>query len=72
MATFDTSRTTYGVATFANRATAFVADLALSVSAWNDARITNNALSDLTDRELSDIGLVRGDIDGVARSNFIR
>ncbi|WP_299028679.1 DUF1127 domain-containing protein [uncultured Sulfitobacter sp.] len=72
MAAFDTTRTTYGVATFANRAFALVADLATSIAAWNDARITNNALSDLTDRELADIGLVRGDIDSVARSNLIR
>jgi len=72
MATLDTTRTTYGVATFANRTSAFVAGLAHSISAWNDARITNNALSNLTDRELSDIGLVRGDIDAISRSNLIR
>lgn len=72
MATLDTTRTTYGVATFANRTFAFVAELARSVSAWNDARITNNALSGLTDRELADIGLIRGDIDDVARTNLIR
>jgi len=72
MATLDTTRTTYGVATFANRTSAFVADLVHSVAAWNDARITNKALSNLTDRELSDIGLVRGDIDSISRSNLIR
>lgn len=72
MAAFDTTRTTYGVASFANRTIAFVAEMAHSVSAWNDARVTNKALSNLTDRELSDIGLIRGDIDSVARSNFIR
>lgn len=32
-------------------------------SAWNDARLTRKALSQLSDRELEDIGLVRGDID---------
>ncbi|QPM88922.1 DUF1127 domain-containing protein [Pseudooceanicola algae] len=32
---------------------------------WNDARATRKALSRLTDRELNDIGLVRGDIDSV-------
>lgn len=30
---------------------------------WNDARLTRKALSKLTDRELDDIGLNRGDID---------
>ncbi|WP_305969888.1 MULTISPECIES: DUF1127 domain-containing protein [unclassified Mameliella] len=34
---------------------------------WNDARLTRNSLSALTDRELEDIGLHRGDIDEVAR-----
>lgn len=33
---------------------------------WNDARMTRNSLSALTDRELDDIGLHRGDIDSVA------
>ncbi|MEP1765367.1 MAG: DUF1127 domain-containing protein [Sulfitobacter sp.] len=72
MATLDTTRATYGVASFANRTSAFVADLAHSVSAWNNARITSNALTNLTDRELSDIGVTRGDIDSIARSNLIR
>jgi uncharacterized protein YjiS (DUF1127 family) len=31
--------------------------------AWNDARATRKALHKLTDRELEDIGLSRGDID---------
>jgi uncharacterized protein YjiS (DUF1127 family) len=33
------------------------------VSNWNDARVTRNALGKLSDRELDDIGLCRGDID---------
>ncbi len=38
-----------------------------SFSAWNDARITRKALGRLTDRELDDIGLCRGDIDLIGR-----
>ncbi len=38
------------------------------VSAWNDARVTRNALSKLSDRELDDIGLCRGDIELVTKS----
>jgi uncharacterized protein YjiS (DUF1127 family) len=72
MATFNSTRTTYDIASFTNRAIAFVAEMAHAASAWNDARITNKALSKLTDRELTDIGLSRGDIEDVARSNFIR
>ncbi|NIZ08940.1 DUF1127 domain-containing protein [Pseudooceanicola sp. HF7] len=41
--------------------------LIAAVADWNDARLTRKALSRLTDRELNDIGLVRGDIDSVAR-----
>lgn len=37
-----------------------------AIVAWNDARVTRSALALLTDRELEDIGLVRGDIDLVA------
>lgn len=35
------------------------------ITAWNEARITRNALSKLSDRELDDIGLTRGDIYGI-------
>jgi uncharacterized protein YjiS (DUF1127 family) len=38
-----------------------------ALAAWNDARVTRNALSKLSDRELDDIGLCRGDIDHIAR-----
>ncbi|MCM2560583.1 DUF1127 domain-containing protein [Lutimaribacter sp. EGI FJ00015] len=41
--------------------------LVAAVAAWNDARVTRNALNKLSDRELDDIGLCRGDIDTVAR-----
>ncbi len=34
---------------------------------WNDARITRKALSKLSDRELDDIGLCRGDIEMLGR-----
>lgn len=36
------------------------------VAAWRDAYATRRTLSALSDRELEDIGLVRGDIDDVA------
>ena len=38
------------------------------VAAWNDARATKNALSRLSDRELDDIGLCRGDIELISRA----
>ena len=36
------------------------------LSAWNDARVTRRELSRLSDRELDDIGLCRGDIERIA------
>ena len=72
MAAFDTSRTAYGSASAVSRISAFVANAFSGVVAWNDARATRRALSTLSDRELDDIGLVRGDIDQVAQSNLIR
>lgn len=38
-----------------------------SVSAWNDARVTRTTLAKLSNRELDDIGLCRGDIEMVGR-----
>jgi uncharacterized protein YjiS (DUF1127 family) len=69
MASFDTSRTTYGSA---SAVSSFVSRALSAVVAWNDARVTRKALSTLTDRELEDIGLIRGDIDMVAQPAFFR
>lgn len=38
-----------------------------AVTAWNDARATRAALGKLSNRELDDIGLCRGDIDLIGR-----
>jgi uncharacterized protein YjiS (DUF1127 family) len=53
-------------------ATRVLADLVGRIAAWNDARVTRKSLSALTDRELDDLGLVRGDIDDIARGTFPR
>ena len=66
MAAIDTTRTAFGSATVANRFASLFTNLVATVVAWNDARVTRNALSALSDRELEDIGLIRGDIDDVA------
>ncbi len=49
-----------------SRLMTFVVRSAGTLSAWNDARKTRNALNSLTDKELDDIGLCRGDIDNVS------
>lgn len=65
MAAFDT-RAGYVSSSFYGRVGAVLANVYSAIVAWNDARVTRKALSTLSDRELEDIGLVRGDIDLVA------
>jgi uncharacterized protein YjiS (DUF1127 family) len=74
MAVYENTRTQYQAGAMASliARTAFVAVNGLThiretVSAWNDARVTRNMLSALSDRELDDIGLARADIDLVAK-----
>jgi uncharacterized protein YjiS (DUF1127 family) len=72
MAAFDTTRTAYGSSSAVSRISAFASRAVSAVVAWNDTRVTRKALASLTDRELEDIGLSRGDIDFIADSNIIR
>ena len=44
-----------------------ISNMLNALANWNDARVTRNALSQLTARELDDIGLVPGDIDRISR-----
>ena len=67
MAALDFSRTDLGTAPVASRPGSIFTALVSAVVAWNDARVTRNSLNALTDRELDDIGLSRGDIDKVAQ-----
>lgn len=62
MAAIITSSTSHGLV---GRIGSTLAALIGTVAAWNDARMTRKALSALSDRELEDIGLARGDIDTV-------
>jgi uncharacterized protein YjiS (DUF1127 family) len=64
MAVYDAPRTSAPAAGL----TGFFSTMVGVVAAWNDTRITRNALSKLSDRELEDIGLCRGDIDFVVKS----
>jgi uncharacterized protein YjiS (DUF1127 family) len=52
------------------RATGLLAAIVGRIAAWNDARVTRKALSQLTDRELDDLGLTRGDIDDIAAGRY--
>lgn len=44
-----------------------LSNVILAFRAWNDARVTRKALNNLSDRELDDIGLCRGDIEFIGR-----
>lgn len=44
--------------------------LVATLMTWNEQRITRKQLSALSDRELADIGLERGDINAVAQGRF--
>ncbi|MGP6087071.1 DUF1127 domain-containing protein [Antarctobacter jejuensis] len=66
MAAYDINRP-YAAASSAARIGGLFSAAIGAFAAWNDARLTRNSLSTLTDRELDDIGLHRGDIEAVAR-----
>lgn len=63
MTALDTTRPVAAGALSGGRVSAALTTALVSLSTWNDARITRKALGKLSDRELDDIGLCRGDID---------
>ncbi|MBT9244544.1 DUF1127 domain-containing protein [Gemmobacter fulvus] len=63
MAAYETTRTAPFGAISTYRFIQFVSTFFAAIADWNDARVTRNALGKLSDRELDDIGLCRGDID---------
>jgi uncharacterized protein YjiS (DUF1127 family) len=65
MAAFETTRSAPFGATSTYHFIQFVSNALGMVRDWNDARVTRKALSTLSDRELDDIGLCRGDIDHI-------
>lgn len=68
MTTFDTNRASFGPTTVAAHISGIVHATIQAGVSWNDARMTRNSLSSLTNRELEDIGLTRADIDMVAHT----
>ncbi|MFN3280792.1 MAG: DUF1127 domain-containing protein [Tabrizicola sp.] len=67
MAAVETTRPApYGAIT-TYRAINALSNIALAIRLWNDARVTRKALNKLSDRELDDIGLCRGDIERIGR-----
>lgn len=71
MAAFDTTRPTYGTTGLIGRIGTTFTAFAATIAQWNDIRVTRNSLSVLTDRELTDIGLCRGDIENIATNKSL-
>jgi uncharacterized protein YjiS (DUF1127 family) len=67
MAAYESSRAAPFGAISIFRAIQSISVVFGSLSAWNDGRLTRNALGKLSDRELDDIGLCRGDVDMIGR-----
>lgn len=68
MAAFDTTRPTAVIS--AGSFYHFVSNMVGAFNTWNDARITRKSLSQLSARELEDIGLSFADIDTVAKRSI--
>lgn len=67
MATIETNRPVPFGAISTYRVFASLSNVAAGIKAWNDMRLTRKALSRLSDHELNDIGLCRGDIELMGR-----
>ena len=67
MAFYDTTRPTT-----AGRLSRAVETVFAEFAAWREARATRAALASLSDHELSDIGLLRADLDTMSRRDLAR
>lgn len=67
MAAVETTRPAPFGAITTYRAISGLTGVIAMLAAWNDARVTRKALNKLSDRELDDIGLCRGDIEFIGR-----
>ena len=66
MTLYEPMRSQIGGLSLRDRPSSVFASIVSAVIAWNDARVTRNSLAQLSDRELDDIGLSRGEIEEVA------
>lgn len=67
MAAYETARTAPFGAISIFRFVQSLSEVSARLAAWNDSRVTRKALGKLSDRELDDIGLCRGDIELIGR-----
>ncbi|SIS81760.1 protein of unknown function [Roseivivax lentus] len=67
MTLLDSHNPLMGPAGMASRIGSVFVTATSVASDWNQRRVTRRKLSQLTDRELDDVGLTRADIERVAR-----
>lgn len=72
MAVFEYTRPIAGTRGLMGQISALFSDAAATIFSWNDARVTRKSLSGLSNRELDDLGLVRGDIEDIAQGAYRR
>ena len=65
MATFYTTGSSVAGHSIGNRLHSAFARFVGAIASWNDTRVTRNALSKLTNHELDDLGLTRGDLENI-------
>ena len=58
---------TSDVASNSGKGSALFTNVFAAINNWNDRRLTRSSLSRLSDRQLEDIGLCRGDIENFTR-----
>jgi len=67
MASYDNTRSVVDGHPFGARLIFLMTSVFGKLADWNDARVTRNALSRLSNHELDDLGLSRGDIEVMFR-----
>ena len=65
MTVIDNTRASHSTPAFFGHIGQSIAAAFGALATWNDARVTRNALSRLSDRQLDDIGMCRGDIEAM-------
>ena len=67
MAHFDATRPVVANKTFGARFQTLISRVLAALIEWNEHRLTRNELARLSDHQLDDLGLTRGDIETLFR-----
>jgi uncharacterized protein YjiS (DUF1127 family) len=67
MALFDASRPVVAKTGFGARIHTSITGVASALIAWNERRVTRQELAKLSEHQLNDLGMTRGDIETLYR-----